>query len=85
MKKAFQAYRATTPIKWQRIGNSGLMLTSSLSAIMQGAPMSEHAVAMVTFGLNAAGVLFKVITNFTVEEPKEETKAPELPEALDPK
>lgn len=60
-KTLHERYKAPTPVKWRKIGDSILVGTSGMSAIMMGAPLPE-------FVLNVVGVGGKVLTNFFHEE-----------------
>lgn len=62
--KAFENYAAPTPVKWRKIGDAILLATTSLSGMVMGLPLSEHAQLWAIFILNAIGVAGKVITNF---------------------
>lgn len=63
-----QKYWSPTPKKYRQIGDSILIGTTSLSAMMMGAPLSETAKTWVIFGLNVLGVVGKVITNMFKDE-----------------
>lgn len=67
-------YYNPTPKKWRKIGDAILLGTTSLSAMMMGAPLSENAKTWTIFLLNVAGVFGKVITNFAKEETETENK-----------
>jgi len=60
-----QSYWQPTPKKYRKI-------STSLSAMMMGAPVEEGTRTWVIFGLNVLGVIGKVVTNFF----KEESEAP---------
>ena len=64
-----ESYLAPTPKKWKKIGDSILIGTSGLSAIMMGAPFSDNIKIWIVFGLNVIGVLGKVASNFFTEDP----------------
>lgn len=66
-------YKAPTPVKWRKIGDAILLGTTSLSAMMMGAPISEHYQTWVIFGLNVIGVFGKILTNLATTE---ENKSP---------
>ena len=67
-KKSLQEkYAAPTPIKWRKIGDSVLVGTSGMSAVLMGAPLPEHYTIWMIFGLNVVGVGGKIITNFFSE------------------
>lgn len=63
-KTLHEKYKAPTPVKWRKIGDSILVGTSGMSAIMMGAPLPEHVTIWLVFTLNIIGVGGKVITNF---------------------
>lgn len=67
-KSLTEKYTAPTPVKWRKIGDSVLVGTSGMSAIMMGAPLPEHVTIWLIFVLNVVGVGGKVITNFFHEE-----------------
>lgn len=61
-------YKAPTPVKWRKIGDAILLISTSLSTMIMGLPVSEHQQLWLIFGVNCTGVLGKVITNFFKEE-----------------
>lgn len=61
-------YWHPTPKKWRQIGDAILIGSTSLSAMMMGAPLSEKAITWTIFGLNVFGVFGKIITNLFKEE-----------------
>lgn len=63
-----EKYELPTPIKWRKIGDSILVGTSGMSAIMMGAPIPEHYTIWIVFSLNVIGVGGKIITNFFTME-----------------
>ena len=63
-----ESYFASTPKKWKKIGDSILIGTSGLAAIMMGSPLPDHINIWVVFCLNATGVIGKIITNFFTED-----------------
>lgn len=67
-----QSYWQPTPKKYRKIGDAILLISTSLSAMMMGAPVEEGTRTWVIFGLNVLGVIGKVVTNFF----KEESEAP---------
>lgn len=67
VKTITEKYMAPTPIKWRKIGDSVLVGTSGLSAIMMGAPIPDGYTIWIIFTLNVLGVGAKVITNFFSE------------------
>lgn len=67
-KTLSEKYKAPTPIKWRKIGDSVLVGTSGMSAVMMGAPISEHYTIWIIFILNTVGVGGKIVTNFFSEE-----------------
>lgn len=50
-----EKYELPTPIRWRKIGDSILVGTSGMSAIMMGAPIPEHYTIWIVFGLNVVG------------------------------
>ncbi len=62
------AYYKPTPVKWRKIGDAILLGSTSLSAMMMGAPLSETNKTWCIFLLNVFGVAGKVLTNFFKEE-----------------
>lgn len=63
-KTLVEKFKAPTPRKWRRIGDSLIIGTSGLSAIMMGAPIPDKISMWIVFSLNVIGVLGKVITSF---------------------
>ena len=63
-KSLGEKYKSPTPVKWRKIGDSVLVGTSGMSAIMMGAPLPEHVTIWLIFVLNVVGVGGKVLTNF---------------------
>ena len=63
-KTLSEKYAAPTPIKWRKIGDSILVGTRGMSAVMMGAPVPEHYTIWIIFVLNVAGVGGKILTNF---------------------
>jgi hypothetical protein len=63
-KSLLEKYSSPTPTKWRKIGDSILVGTSAMSAIMMGSPVPEHYTIWIIFGLNIFGVVGKIITNF---------------------
>ena len=63
-KTLLDKYAAPTPTKWRKVGDSILVGTSSLSAVIMGAPISENAAIWIVFTLNVIGVMGKIMTNF---------------------
>lgn len=61
-------YYSPTPKKWRKIGDAILFATSGMSALMMGAPFSDHTIAVTVWALSLIGVAGKVITNFFKEE-----------------
>lgn len=68
-----QNYWQPTPKKFRQIGDAILLGSTSLSAMMMGAPVSEGTRTWLIFGLNIMGVLGKVITNFFKESDATDT------------
>lgn len=60
-------YWHNTPKRWRMIGDSILLGSASLSAIMLGAPIPENAKTWTIFILNVAGVAGKILTNLFKE------------------
>jgi len=67
-----QRYWEPTPKKWRKVGDAILLVSTSLSAMMMGAPVEESTRTWAIFGLNVLGVIGKVVTNFF----KDESEAP---------
>lgn len=67
-------YYNPTPRKFRKIGDAILLGSTSLSAMMMGAPLSENTKTWTIFLLNVLGVLGKVLTNFAKEEESGEPK-----------
>lgn len=66
-----------TPVRMRKLGDTILIGCTSLSAIMMGAPLSEHSKTWVLLSLNVLGVVGKMLTNFfTDEEIKNQIKEP---------
>lgn len=63
-----QRYWEPTPKRWRKIGDAILLVSTSLSAMMMGAPVEEGTRTWVIFGLNVLGVIGKVFTNFFKDE-----------------
>ena len=63
-KSLTEKYAAPTPIKWRKIGDSILVGTSGMSAVMMGAPVPEHYTIWIIFILNTVWVGGKILTNF---------------------
>lgn len=63
-------YKAPTPVKWRKIGDSILLVSTSMSTMVMGLPITEHQQLWLIFSVNAFGVIGKVITNlFKEDEP----------------
>ena len=62
-----KSYYKRTPIKYRKIGDSILISSTSLAAIMMTAPIEESKQVWIVFILNIIGVIGKVITNFFTE------------------
>jgi hypothetical protein len=71
MGNLIKDYKKPTPVKWRKIGDSILLATLALSPMVMQLPLSEHQIIWVNFGLQAFGVIGKVITNFFKEEVEE--------------
>jgi DNA-binding transcriptional regulator LsrR (DeoR family) len=67
-------YYQKTPVRMRKLGDTILIGCTSLSAMMMGAPMSDHAKTWTIFALNVAGVVGKMLTNFFKED--DEVKSP---------
>lgn len=65
-------YYKETPIRFRKIGDTILIGSTSLAAIMMTAPIKETAKVWVVFILNVLGVVGKIITNFFKENENEE-------------
>jgi hypothetical protein len=61
-------YYKPTPKKWRKIGDTILLGTASLSVLIMGSPLSDHAKAWIVFFSNALGIVGKVLTNFFKED-----------------
>ena len=61
-------YYGPTPKKLKKLGDTILIGTASLSAMMMGAPFTDTQKTWIIFGLNVVGVLGKMITNLFKEE-----------------
>ena len=61
-------YYEPTPKKLKKLGDTILIGTASLSAMMMGAPFTDTQKTWIIFGLNVVGVLGKMITNLFKEE-----------------
>lgn len=61
-------YYSPTPKKWRKIGDTILLGTASLSAMMMGSPFSETHKTWIIFSLNVIGVIGKVLTNLAKED-----------------
>jgi hypothetical protein len=61
-------YFKPTPKKWRKIGDTILLGSTSLSAIMMGSPFAENHKSWIIFGLNIFGVVGKLLTNLTTED-----------------
>lgn len=66
--KLLDNYKRPTPAKWRKIGDAILLGSTSLSAMMMGAPISEHTQTWLIFILNVIGVAGKILTNFFKED-----------------
>lgn len=66
--KALENYKAPTPVKWRKIGDAILLISTSLSTMVMGLPMTEHQQLWAIFIVNCIGVFGKVITNFFKDE-----------------
>jgi len=61
-------YYEPTPKRLKKLGDTILIGTASLSAMMMGAPFTDTQKTWIIFGLNVVGVLGKMITNLFKEE-----------------
>jgi hypothetical protein len=61
-------YKAPTPVKWRKIGDSILLVSTSMSTMVMGLPITEHQQLWLIFSVNAFGVIGKVITNLFKED-----------------
>jgi len=61
-------YYAPTPKKWRKIGDTILLGSTSLSAMMMGSPFSEGHKIWIIFGLNVFGVIGKMLTNLVTDD-----------------
>lgn len=66
---ALKNYYHPTPKRWRQIGDAVLVGSTSLSAMMMGAPFEEHTKTWIIFSLNVLGVAGEVITNFAKMQP----------------
>jgi hypothetical protein len=57
-----------TPVKWRKLGDTILLGCTSFSGLLMTAPLSDNHKAWAILGLNAIGVLGKMITNFFKED-----------------
>ncbi len=67
-------YYQPTPIFWRKIGDTILLGSASLSTLMMGAPINDHAKTWIVFGINAFGIMGKLITNFFKDDNDEKPK-----------
>lgn len=67
-------YSRPTQKKWRKIGDTILIGTTSVSAFMMSAPLSENAKSWTIFVLNIIGVVGKVVSNMFKEEDDPESK-----------
>jgi len=68
-------YYEPTPKKLKKLGDTILIGTASLSAMMMGAPFTDTQKAWIIFSLNVVGVVGKMITNLFKEDDKTEQGA----------
>lgn len=66
--KMMKNYYKPTPKRWRKIGDAILLGSTSLSALMMGAPLSDHTITITVFILNVIGVVGKVLTNLAKDE-----------------
>ena len=64
MKKVtLKHYYKPTPVIWRKIGDSILIASTSISALIMNAPLPESTKLWLVFSINVIGVIGKVISN----------------------
>jgi len=61
-------YYHPTPKFWRQVGDTILIGTTTLSAMMMGSPFSDTHKTWIIFSLNVIGVIGKMITNLFKDE-----------------
>lgn len=61
-------YYAPTPAKFRKIGDAILFISVGLQPLTQTLPLTDNQRVWVNFGMGAAGLIAKVITNFFTED-----------------
>jgi len=61
-------YYEPTPRRLKKLGDTILIGSTTLSAMMMGSPFTDTQKTWIIFGLNVVGVLGKMITNLFKEE-----------------
>jgi hypothetical protein len=62
-KITLKNYYKPTPIIWRKIGDSILIASTSISALIMNAPLKESTKLWLVFSINVIGVIGKVISN----------------------
>jgi len=75
-KSVLKNYYAPTPQKFRKIGDALLYISLGLQPLTLTLPVSDQAHIWIGFGLSAAGVIAKTITNFFSESPSTEQPQP---------
>lgn len=68
VQQAWETYKKPTPVRMRKLGDAILLGSTSLSAMMMGAPLDDKTIAITVFILNVVGVFGKVITNLFKDE-----------------
>ena len=56
-------YYKPTSVLWRKIGDSILIASTSISALVMNAPLPESTKLWLVFSINVIGVIGKVISN----------------------
>lgn len=61
-------YYKPTPVKWRKIGDAILFLSTAIGGLIMGAPITDAQKAWAVISCNLFGVIGKTITNFFKED-----------------
>lgn len=57
-------YYKPTPIKWRKLGDAVLFLSTGVSGLIMAAPVTDHTKTWIMLGLSIVGLVGKTLTNF---------------------
>lgn len=63
MKKVWEDYKKPVPIKWRKIGDFSLVVSTFLSGSLMGLPIDEHQKLWSIFILNFISTCIKFFAN----------------------